>query len=232
MSFFSKNEALVVAIAAVMIGYLLAFKEFSWINWLSYAGIAALIVLIHHAGYKISASLLDCSAETKLWGVKQFWFSTKSHFRKPFPVWFFIPLSAVWLSLGAIKWTGIVVFDVAPLASRIRFRWRELTEWHIALIATGAAFANIIAAIVAKILGFESFAFYNLMFVFFSLIPIGQLDGTKMFFGSRLLWAFMIIFSLIMLLLIQTTSAVYTTIAAVCIAVFAWIIFYMFYEAS
>jgi len=70
------------------------------------------------------------------------------------------------------------------------------------------------------------------LFVVFSLLPIGALDGTKVFFGSRLLWIFMIIFSLIMLLLIQTTSAIYTVIAAVCIAVFAWIVFYMFYEAS
>lgn len=232
MSFFSKNEVLVIAIAAIMIGYVLAFSKFSWISWLSYAGVAALIVLVHHAGYKISASLLDCSAETKLWGIKQLSLSKKSHFRKPFPIWLFIPLAAVWLSLGVIKWIGIVVFDVSPLASRVRFRWRELTEWHIALIAAGAAFANIVVAIVAKVLGFDAFAFYNMVFVFFSLIPIGQLDGTKMFFGSKMLWVFMIMFSLIMLLLIQTTSAIYTTIAAVCIAVFAWIIFYMFYEAS
>lgn len=231
MPFFSKNEVLAIAVASIMMGYLLAFKQLTWLSWLSYAGIAALIVLIHHFGYKFSARLLDCSTETHLWTMKQFLLSTKSHFKKPFPVWLFVPLILVWLTLGAVRWLGIVTFEVIPLPSRVRFRWRELTEWHVALIATGAAFANILAAIIAKALGFEAFAAYNMLFVFFSMLPIG-LDGTKIFFGSRLLWVFMIVFSLILLLLIQTLSPIYTIISAIVIGIFALFVFYLFYESS
>ena len=231
MSLFSKNEAIAIAVASIMMGYMLAFRSITWLSWLSYAGIAAIIVLVHHFGYKLSARLLDCSSETRLWTMKQFWFSTYAHFKKPFPVWLFVPLILVWLTLGAVKWLGIITFEVVPLPSRIKFRWRELTEWHIALIAAGASFANIIVALIAKVLGFESFAVYNLLFVFFCMIPFG-LDGTKIFFGSRLLWVFMTAFSLIMLLLIQALSPIYTVISAICIAIFAWVLFYMYYEAS
>lgn len=231
MSLFSKNEVIAIALASLMMGYVLAFSKISWLSWLAYSGIAAVIVLVHHFGYKFSAGLLDCSAETKLWSMKQFWITTKSHFRKPFPVWLFIPLILAWLTLGAIKWIGVVTFEVVPLPSRVRYRWRELTEWHIALIATGAAFANILVAVLAKAIGLDSFAAYNMLFVFFSMLPIG-LDGTKIFFGSRILWVFMIVFSLIMLLLIQTLAPIYTVISAVVIAVFAWFVFYLFYEAS
>jgi hypothetical protein len=232
MALFSKEEIIAIVIASLVMGYLLAFNQISWLSWISYAGISLLIVLVHHIGYKTSASLLDCSTETQLWTLKQFWFSTKSHFKKPFPVWLFIPLILVWLTFGLVKWIGILTFNVIPLASRVRFRWRELTEWHIALIATGAAIANMGAAVIAKAFGFDSFAAYNMIFVLYSLIPIGQLDGTKIFFGSRMLWIFMLIFSAVMLLLIQTMPVIYTIISAVCIALFAWVMFYFFVEAS
>ena len=232
MSFFSKNEILVLLIASLMTGYLLAFKQITWTSWLACSGIGLLIVLIHHAGYKFSASLLDCSTETQLWSAKQLLFTPRAHLKKQFPLWLFIPLVLVWLSIGAIKWLGIITFNVVPLPSRIKMRWKELTEWHIALIAAGSSVFNIIAAIAAKALGFNSFAIFNLMFVLFSLIPIGQLDGSKIFFGSRLLWIFMSALSLIMLLLIQAASITYTIIAAVIIALFALVVFYFFYEAA
>jgi hypothetical protein len=232
MSFFSKNEVIALIVASLVIGYVLAFKQFSWILWASYVGMAALIVLTHHIGCKVSASLFDCSVETQLWTMKQFALITKAHFKKPFPIWLFVPLILVWLSFGFITWIGILTFNIIPLPSRVKMRWRELTEWHIALVAVGGLFFNIILAVISKSLGFDSFAYYNLLFVFFSLVPIGQLSGAKIFFGSIFLWIFFTVFSVIMLLLIQALSPLYTVISAICIAVFAIIAFYMYYSAS
>jgi len=232
MSFFSKNEALVAAIAALMLGYVLAFTQLTWISWLSFSGIALIIVLIHIFGAKLSASLLDCSTETQLWTAKRLGFTQLTKFKKPFPLWLFIPLILVWLSFGLIKWIGIITFEVTPLSSRIKMRWRELTEWHVALIATGSLVFNILAAIIAKALGYNSFAVFNLIFVLYSLIPASNLDGGKIFFGSRLLWIFMLVLSVVMYLLIQASSATFTVFSAVIIALFALFVFYKFYEAS
>ena len=230
MPLFSKNELFALAVASLIIGYLLAFKQFSWISWLSFAGIGALIVLIHHFGQKISAFMLDCSTETELWAARRFlWFKGRK-LKTPFPLWLFVPL--ILILLTPIRWLAVTSFNIIPLPSRIRFRWRELTEWHIALIATGGLFFNIIIAFIAKAFGFGSFAIYNLEFVLFNLIPIGGLDGAKIFFGSRLLWIFMIAFSVILMLLIQSASMLFTIIASVFIGIFTLIVFYYFYEAS
>jgi len=232
MSFFSKNEVFAIAVASLMIGYLLAFKQFSWISWLSFTGIGALIVLVHHLGQKISAYSLDCSTETELWSMKRFMWFFGGKFKKSFPTWLFVPLIIVWLSFGAIKWLAVTSFNIIPLPSRIKFRWRELTEWHIALIATGGLLFNILAAIIARAFGFNTFALYNLTFVLFNLIPIGGLDGSKIFFGSILLWVFMVAFSLILLLLIQAASMPFIIITSIVLAIFTVVIFYYFYEAS
>jgi len=232
MSFFSKNEIFAIVVSSLVMGYLFAFKQFSWISWLSFTGIGAVIILIHHFGQKISAYSLDCSTETELWSMKRFMWLFGGKFKKPFPLWLFAPLILVWLSFGAIKWLAITSFNIIPLPSRIKFRWRELTEWHIALIATGGLFFNIVAAIIARAFGFTNFAIYNITFILFNLIPIGGLDGTKIFFGSRLLWIFMLIFSLILLLLVQAASMPFIIIASVFIAIFAMVVFYYFYEAS
>lgn len=230
MSF--KDELIAILLASVTLGYILSFKSITAASWLAYAGIAALILLIHHFGYKISAILFDCSAETQLWSMRQFWFSKSSYFRRPFPLWLLFPLILIWISLGTIKWLAVITFNITPLPSRIKYRWRELTEWHIALVATGALIFNIVAALIAKAFGFDEFALLNLMFVLMSVLPIGQLDGTKIFFGSMLLWTFMFVLSIVMLLMIQSATAFYTVIAAVIIALFALIVMYLFYEAS
>jgi len=232
MSFFSKNEVVVLAIASLTLGYVLAFNQLTWLSWLLFSGTALLIVLIHHTGAKLSASLLDCSIETHLWTAKQFWIGPRSKFKKPFPFWLFIPLILVWLSFGFIKWLGIITFEIIPLPSRIKMRWKELTEWHVALIAAGSLALNIIAAIISKVLGFDSFAAFNLMFVLFSLPPIGSLDGGKIFFGSRLLWIFMVVLSVVMYLLIHAASMTFTIFSAVIMALFALFLFYKFYESA
>jgi len=45
--------------------------------------------------------------------------------------------------------------------------------------------------------GFNYFATLNLTFVFFNLIPLADLDGSKIFFGSKVLWTFLVTLTLL-----------------------------------
>ena len=45
--------------------------------------------------------------------------------------------------------------------------------------------------IISYLLGYPDFARLNLYLAFFNMIPISDLDGNKIFFGSIVLWSFL-----------------------------------------
>jgi Zn-dependent protease len=47
---------------------------------------------------------------------------------------------------------------------------------------------NIAFGILGYLFGFEIFAKINLWYAFFNMFPLGNLDGAKIYFGSRLIW--------------------------------------------
>ena len=56
---------------------------------------------------------------------------------------------------------------------------------------------NLVLAVVAYIIGQPDLARYSIYFSVWNLLHLGQLDGTKIFFGSRILWVVLFILSLI-----------------------------------
>jgi len=67
-------------------------------------------------------------------------------------------------------------------------------------IAAVGVFANIFFAIIGYLINQPEFAKLNIYFAFFNLIPLSELDGNKIFFGSLILWVLLIIITLVGLL--------------------------------
>ena len=100
------------------------------------------------------------------------------------------------------KWLAILEFDVKPRIERVSrrhglYRFSEMTDWHIAVIAAAGVFANILLAIISYSISgyfpgletsFEYFAKLNVYYALWSLVPLSSLDGSKILFGSKLLW--------------------------------------------
>jgi hypothetical protein len=227
---FDKKELLSILIASLIAGYVISFKAISWPSLLSSVGLALIILFVHHLGQKLSALFYDCSAEMKLWTAKQFWFARVRKFPFEFPMWFIFPFLLVLLSIGKIPWLALTTFEATPLPSRVRRRFTELTEWHLALISTGGLLFNAVLALISQILGFHMFAMLNLYFIMFNLIPLSKLDGSKIFFGSPALWIFAVVFTLMLILLLGAVSLITTIIAAVIIALAVLIVYYIHYE--
>ena len=62
------------------------------------------------------------------------------------------------------------------------------------LIAASGIFANLFFAIIGYLVGgpfFTLFSLLNIWMAFFNIIPISDLDGNKIFFGSLILWSFL-----------------------------------------
>ncbi len=225
---FSKKEWVFLAIASLTIGYILSFNqtEVFWKVWMSMSGLALLMLFVHHIGQKLSALFYDCSTEMQLWSVRQYGFKGSANWAFPFPTWLAFPVLIIILTFGKLKWLAVTTFDAVPLQSRIRRRFAELTEWHLALISLGGIVASFILALVSHLLGYNSFAMLNLYFALFNLIPFSTLDGSKIFFGSVMLWLFTVVFNVTLLLLLGNVSFVTTIIAAFIVGVSAIVYYY------
>jgi Zn-dependent protease len=89
-----------------------------------------------------------------------------------------------------------LVFDVKPKIYRAAKRhglysYSEMTESHIGLIAAVGVIASLVFAVIGYLMGFSEFSRLSIYFAFFNMIPISDLDGNKIFFGSLILWSFL-----------------------------------------
>ncbi|MFH1326586.1 MAG: hypothetical protein ABIH59_00475 [archaeon] len=155
-----------------------------------------LVIIINILAKKIASFILDSEIEVKLWEIKRYGFKPTSKLKKPFPIGAILPIIITTLSFGYVYWMASLIFDVKAKVYRAAKRWglytfSEMTEWHIGLIAAWGIVANLVFALIGYLIGFSDFARLNIYFAFFNLLPLGELDGNKIFFGSIILWSFL-----------------------------------------
>ncbi len=163
-----------------------------------------LIIMINVIAKKITSYSLDSEIEVKMWEIKRWGVKIHRYFKKPFPIGAFLPLLTTAMTFGIFVWMGSLVFDVKAKVHRAARRYgiysfSEMTEWHIALIAAAGIFANLVFSVIGYLIGFPLFARLNIYYAFYNLLPIGSLDGNKLFFGSLPLWSFLAVLVLIAL---------------------------------
>ncbi len=198
------NIIIVIILFAFLIRFLQDLNAF-----LTGLIIAFAIITVNILTKKIMASYLEAEIEQKIWHFQRWGYYTRSQFKKPKPIGAILPFILVWLSYptGFLKLLTFLQFDVKPTSARAAkrhglHRYIEMTEWHIALIAGIGIFANLVLAIIAYIIGnpiMLDIAKYSIYYAAWNMLPISQLDGTKIFFGSRILYTLLAILTLISL---------------------------------
>ena len=93
-------------------------------------------------------------------------------------------------------WLASLAFEIKPKVYRAAKRhglysFSEVTEFQIGLIAAAGVLINLIFAVVGYLAGFPMFAKLNVWLAFFNMIPLSNLDGNKIFFGSLVIWSFL-----------------------------------------
>jgi hypothetical protein len=145
----------------------------------------------------------EIDVKTTFWKWYRFGFRKDSHFKKPVPmVW--LPILFSLFTRGYVWWLAILEFEVVAKTERVSrrhglYRFSEVTEWHMGLIAMWGIITNIILAIIGYAAGFELFAKLAIYYSVWSILPISSLDGTKILFASRALWLTMAIISVMFL---------------------------------
>lgn len=161
-----------------------------------------LVILINIVVKKITAYNLDSEVEVKFWEVNRYGFKPSSSFKKPVPAGLILPVIISIFSLGYFYWMACLTFDVKAKVYRAAKRFglyafSEMTERHIGIIAASGIIANLIFALIGYLAGFSEFARFSLYYSAFNMIPISDLDGNKIFFGSVVLWSFLAIITVI-----------------------------------
>jgi len=197
----SWKEILVIIIAAIILGLSFSFPGFK--NPLLLITLFFIIISINIIAKKIIAYYYEASIKTKFWRWYQYWFTRRSHFKKPIPM-LWLPVVVSLAFNGVIQWLGILEFDIQAKTERVSkrhglYRFSQMAEYHIAIIAATGLIINLIIAIISYITGFTTFAQFNIYYAFFSTIPLSSLDGNKILFGSKVLWTILFIITLVLL---------------------------------
>jgi len=197
------NPKEIISILVVSLIFALTISLLVDVITFLYAFIAMFIIIFVSILVKeMTAFWLDSEIETSLWEVKQYGFSKSRKFKNAFPTGIFLPIIVTALSFGTLYWFASLIFEVKPKIYRAAKRhelysFSEMTEWHIGLIAASGIVICLILAVAGYLAGFEDFAKLSIFYAFFNLLPISNLDGNKIFFGSLVIWSFLAILVLI-----------------------------------
>lgn len=191
---FEKKEIGVLVLVTIILALTISFLKTGVLLGVLLA--VFIILLLNIVAKKIAAFYLESEIEIKPWQMERYGFESHQYFKKPFPIGIFFPIIVSLVSFGKLFWMASMVFDVKPKVYRAAKRhelysFSEMTENHMASIAATGVFVNLIAAVIGYLLGFSDFARLNIYFAFFSMLPLSDLDGNKMFFGNIVLWSFL-----------------------------------------
>jgi hypothetical protein len=189
------KELLYIVLSAVTLALIISMLES--VNIFLYALLAIFVVIVINVlAKKITAYYLDSDVEVKLWEVQRYGYKSHQQFQNPIQAGLFVPIILGILSFGYLQWLASLTFEVQPKVYRAAKRhglytFSEMTEYHLGIIAAAGVLANLLFAIIFYLVGLEGFARLNIYFAFFSMIPLSNLDGNKIYFGNVVIWSFL-----------------------------------------
>jgi hypothetical protein len=225
-----KIEMKHILISSLIIGFLFSFNIFTISNWFKNSLLGAMAIIVNVLGHKLIANKKGCTSNYRIWNIKRFGFRKENKLPKKIfgkkvnsiYAGIILPLTLSFLSLGGIKALIVGTNDIKETVyKRIKKKYEKLTEVELATIAAIGTLTSLFVALIFQILnlrGFEQFVTMNYLIAIYSLVPLENLDGIKMLFGSIPIYLFTLVLILSALILINITSLFLTIILAGIIA--------------
>jgi hypothetical protein len=192
----NKKEIIVLGLVTIVLAFSISLLELT--SFFQTLLMVFLILIINISAKKIASFYLDSKIEIKLWEISRYGFKTYRHFKKPFPAGAFLPIISKILlfPFKNLVWMASLVFDVKPKVYRAAKRhgfysFSEITEKHMGIIAAAGITATLFSSLIGYLLNFPDFARLSIYYALFNMIPVSDLDGNKIFFGSLVLWSFL-----------------------------------------
>ena len=191
----NKKEISAVGIVVLIFSLAMSLTEERIEGVISFFLLILIVIIGNIAAKKIAAFHFDSKIEIKIWEVEQYWFKAHQHFKKPFPAGIFVPLISklFLLPLKSFVWLASLVFEAKPEIHKAAKRhglekFSDITEKQIGLIAASGIVTNLVFALIGYLINFPEFAKLNIYYAFFNVIPLSNLDGSKILFGNVVLW--------------------------------------------
>lgn len=155
---------------------------------------AVIIIVVHVFSKKFVASLLDADVTHEIWSFSRYWFRPQDYFKKKIPSGIILPLFFTIFTLGKLKVMTFLTYETRALKVRAAKRfgfysYTEMTDWHNGLIGIFGIISILTLSFLSYLLGYEYLFKIAVYYAFFNILPIGKLDGSQIFFGSKILWA-------------------------------------------
>ena len=189
------KEALIIVSTIIVLAFAIELIDLKnlFLNSLLYMTI---IVGVNILSKKAISYYLDTEIEIKSWEIKRFWYRKHDYLKKPIPIGLILPILIKVISVGFVNWTASLTYEVKAKIYRVAKRhglyaFTDISETQIGVIAAAGIGMNLILALISYLAGTPELAKLSLTFALFNLIPISELDGNKIFFGSLALWVFL-----------------------------------------
>lgn len=192
----------------VMVAILILFlaSSFTFITKSNFSILAQIllfsiiIIFISVFSKKAMAYALDSNVEHEIW--QSTFELTPKRSAKEYPAGVILPILLSLITLGKLKFLSLLTYEARALKHRAAKRfgyysYTELTDWHNGLIGAAGILSILAISIVAYLTGYEYLAKISTFYAFWNLLPISKLDGTQIFFGSKVLYSILAIITLI-----------------------------------
>lgn len=210
------SHILVAFIVFTIISSALALFEQDWNQFGWIALFCAIILIVNIGAKKIMAYSLDAGIEHELWTMERFGLKAHYHVKKYMPegvpTGIILPLLISFFSLGMAKLPAFLTYETKALTHRAAKRfgirsWSEMTDWHNGIIGAAGIIAVLALSFISYFPGYEYLAKLAAYYAFANMIPISKLDGTQIFFGSRVLYSVLAALTLIFFAYAISSSA-------------------------
>lgn len=240
---FSSSDLRALVIAAVVLGILFGYDDqqptFQLSYWLTNLIIMIVLsffsLMLYDAAHKIKAKRAGCESSIHLWSMSRFSYAASSHLRGPIksiPLGIIIPLLFLFLTEGVLKVATLTSTSIKTIsARRLGKEFRRATELEEAQIACAGPLMSLFIAFLAKII-IPFFPFMqqvmaiNLYLAFFNMLPLPTLDGTRVFFGSPLMFSFFFTMALLAFFFLRAVAPLTTFLFALVVALGVLLVHY------
>lgn len=228
---FTGGEIVGLVSSIVLIAFMISFKEWGTetfdasaglVNFFNAIVIVALSMLVHDAGQRIWGLAIGFRIEYKVWIVGIIFGLMVT----------FVSKGNLWVILPGY----IVVHHMA--GHRLGFFRYGINIVGQGMIAFAGPLANLALVIFLKFVNIfvsnaliEKAIFFNVIYIITSMLPIPYLDGSRLYFASRMIYAFMMPFIVASsILLIIDINTLLALILSFLIGISLWITYYIVFE--
>lgn len=242
---FNPREIRGLFLGAIILGFIFSFREWGYgevnlniglINLIRATILSLVVLLVYQVSHKVIAKKYDAISTFRLWSIKRFWFTKSSKIEniklfgksfKTIKMGFIFPVLLSLLSNGFIRFAAVGSSEITEISrKRIGREFTHLTEFELAKIhLVGPLTTLLLALVLFQFPGFEKIVEISYMVALFSMIPFSGLDGAKIFFGSRALYLFGIVFMGLAVILMHILSPIWTLVISILTAIILLIIF-------